>query len=353
MDSSVAAFLLKEQGYGVTGVFMKVWDKKEKDVFAGPACYSPEGKDIGDAKEVADMLGIDLTVIDLSREYNKVVLDYFRREYLKGRTPNPCVICNRFIKFGLLFEKAVAGGRDFDFFATGHYAVAEYSREGKRYVLKKGRDADKDQSYFLFLLTQKQLSKLIFPLGPYTKKDIRAIARRNNFPVSEKEESQDFISGNKDLVFTDKSEEGDVVDTKGNLIGRHRGIIYYTIGQRKGLGIAGGKPLYVVEIDARNNIIMLGPEQDLYRKELIVSDVHFSGMQKPDSPVECEVKIRYRHAAARAVVYPESEGKARVVFDNPLRAITPGQAAVFYSKDLLLGGGFIERVLQEKGNSVP
>jgi len=344
VDSSVAALLLKEQGCDVKGVFMKTWSEKEGS-FARSACYSPDGRDIGDARNVAGMLGIELTVIDACREYDKVVLGYFRSEYSRGRTPNPCVICNRFLKFGFLIEKAIEMGLDFDFFATGHYAVIGYSNEEKTHVLKKGRDAEKDQSYFLFLLTRKQLSMLMFPLGGYMKKDVRAIARRHGFPVSEKEESQDFAAGGKDLLLTENAGEGDIVDIEGNVLGKHKGIIYYTIGQRKGLGVAGGKPLYVVGIDAAGNRIILGGESFLCKKELVASDVHFSGIRDLASPLKCEVKIRYRHAGAEAVVYPLENGKVRIVFNNPQRAITPGQAAVFYSGDLLLGGGFIEKVL--------
>ncbi len=345
VDSSVAALLLKQKGYELTGIFMKVSDENDRTTVTGPSCYSPGGKDIEDLKRVAEMLGIKVVIVDLSQQYNKVVLDYFRQEYLRGRTPNPCIVCNRYLKFGLLIKKAIADGLNFDFFATGHYVNVLYDSAHKRYRLKKGRDKEKDQSYFLFLLTQSQLSKSIFPLGNYIKTEVREIARRYHLPVSDKEESQDFVLGKKDIVFGNKIEEGRVVDKEGNTLGKHKGIIYYTIGQRKGFGIGAGKPLYVVEIDATNNKIVLGEKADLYRKQAVVTDVHFTGVKVLTDVLRCKVKIRYKHPAADAVVYPEKDGRVKITFEKPQWAITPGQAAVCYRKDVLLGGGFIEKVL--------
>ena len=342
VDSSVATFLLKQEGYEVAGVFMKVWDDNSP---IGTACFSPDGSDINDVTRVAEQLNVELTIIDLSQEYKRFVLDYFIQEYSKGRTPNPCVVCNKFLKFGFLIEKSIKKGLVFDFFATGHYSLVEYSNQEKKYFLKKGQDANKDQSYFLFLLTQKQLSKLIFPLGSLTKKDVCSIAHQQGFFVKDKEESQDFISGDKSLFFENGSAKGDVVDTKGNTLGQHKGIIYYTIGQRKGLGISGGKPLYVVKIDAENNRVVLGEEKELYKKEFLVSSLHFTALKDFILPFECEVKIRYRHPAVQAVVYPLENNVAKVVYKTPQKSITPGQAAVFYNKDLLIGGGFIEKIL--------
>lgn len=246
IDSSVSAFLLKEKGYEVIGVFMKIFDERYRD-FSGfkSACYGPEEKDIEDAEKVCKILNIPFYVIDLKKEYEEKVLDYFKKEYLEGRTPNPCVICNRFLKFGYLIERAFSSGMDFDYFATGHYARVEYDKERGRYILKRGIDNEKDQSYFLFLLTQEQLSKIIFPLGYYRKEEVREIAKRNNFPLFDKEESQDFIGGDRFFLFEGSKKEGDIVDKNGNVIGKHKGIIYYTIGQRKGIGISKGNPLFI------------------------------------------------------------------------------------------------------------
>lgn len=346
VDSSVAALLIKEKGYDVSGVFMKVWDEKEDFPFPVSACYSPEGKDIKDAKAVADILGISLSIIDMRREYKRVVMDYVRKEYSRGRTPNPCVICNRFLKFGILVEKAISGGAEFDFFATGHYAVVEHDRKKNAYLLKKGRDKRKDQSYFLCLLTQEQLGKLMFPLGNYTKKEVRDIALKYNLPVSEKAESQDFVSGNIGAIFRDKSGEGLILDRKGNILGKHKGIRYYTTGQRKGLGVAGGRPLYVVGIDADNNSIILGEKDDLYKRALTASEVNLISAGKIDEPLRCSVKIRYGHPAARATLLPEIDSKrVKIIFEKPQWAITPGQAVVFYDGNRVLGGGFIDNVL--------
>lgn len=343
VDSSVAAFLLKEEGYEVKGVFMKVWD--EEDAFTGPVCYSSDNKDILDAKKISEILDIDLIILDVSKEYKRIVLEYFKKEYLNGKTPNPCIICNRFLKFGFLIQKIIQQNIKFDFFATGHYSIVEYSYLKKIYELKKGCDTKKDQSYFLFLLTQKQLSQLIFPLGNYTKKDVNKIALKQGFPITEKKESQDFISNNRTLIFTENIKQGDIVDTKGNTIGEHKGIIYYTIGQRKGIGVSASNPLYVIDIDAENNEIVVGEESSLYKKGCIVSGIHLINGGKMTLPLKCEVKIRYKHTAAEAVVIPIKEDKIKVIFDTSQRAITPGQAAVFYQGDTLLGGGFIEKIL--------
>ncbi|MCM8760100.1 MAG: tRNA 2-thiouridine(34) synthase MnmA [Candidatus Omnitrophica bacterium] len=343
MDSSVSAALLKEKGYDVSGVFMKIWDERYKGALSGPSCFSPESQDIQDAKKVAELLGIRIYIIDIAKEYSDIVLSYFKKEYLAGRTPNPCVVCNRFLKFGLLLEKLKSMEENaFDFFATGHYANVECDRKG-RYILKKGKDRDKDQSYFLFLLTQKQLSKALFPLGKYKKTEVRRIAEMYKLPVSYKEESQDFIKGDITCFFSDMAKEGDIVDRKGNLLGKHKGIVFYTIGQRKGTGIAKGKPLYVIEIDSRKNTIVLGEKQDVYSKEFIVKGTNWVSIEGIKEPLKADVKVRYKHKGATADLYPYGKNKCvKVVFEQPQWAITPGQAAVFYKGDKLLGGGFIQ-----------
>ena len=344
VDSSVAALLLKEEGYRVEGIFMKIWDGKEKSS-SKPACYGPEEKDIEDVKKVTDILKIPLHIIDLRKEYKEVVIDYFKNEYIKGRTPNPCIICNRFLKFGVLLEKTAKSGINFDYFATGHYARIEFDRERGRYILKKGKDPDKDQSYFLYLLTQEQLSRLIFPLGNYTKKKVREIAERYNLPVSDKEESQDFISPDRFFLFENGKRQGEIVDKYGNVLGKHKGIIYYTIGQRRGLGIARGKPYYVIGIDGEKNRIVVGEEEDLFRKEFIVKNINLISVEKIEKAIRVDVKIRYKHSPSPATVIPFKKDSLRVIFDFPQRAITPGQSAVFYQKDIVLGGGIIEKVL--------
>jgi len=346
VDSSVSALLLKEKGYEVIGIFMKIFDERDRKFLSfKSACYGPEEKDIEDAERVCKILNIPFYTIDLKKEYCEIVFGYFKEEHLKGKTPNPCVICNRFLKFDILLKKVFSSGIEFDYFATGHYARVFFDEKRKRYILKKGLDKEKDQSYFLFLLTQEQLSKIIFPLGEYKKKDVREIAKKNNLPLSDKEESQDFISGDRFFIFGDFKKEGDIVDKDGNILGKHRGIIYYTIGQRKGLGIAKGKPLYVIEIDAEKNKIVVGEEKDLYKKILIAENTNFISIEKLEKSMKVNAKIRYKHNPAKAIITPIEDNKVRVEFEKPQRAPTPGQAVVFYENDEVVGGGFISEVL--------
>ncbi|MFN4227129.1 MAG: tRNA 2-thiouridine(34) synthase MnmA [Candidatus Ratteibacteria bacterium] len=343
VDSSISALLLKEKGYDVYGVFMKIFDDKNgKLEKKKSACYGPEEKDLEDVEKVCKILNIPLYIVDLKREYSEIVLNYFVKEYLKGKTPNPCVICNRFIKFDILLKKVLSSGIDFDFFATGHYARVEYDEKRKRYILKKGIDSEKDQSYFLFLLTQEQLSKIIFPLGNYTKKQVRELARKYNLHLSEKEESQDFVCGDRSYFFKDRGKEGFIVDKYGNILGKHKGIVYYTIGQRKGLGIAKGKKLYVIGIDEKENKIVIGEEKDLYKKYLIAENLNYISIEKLENEKEVEAKIRYKHTPAKCIIKPSDENKVEVIFEQEQRAPTPGQAVVFYEKDEVVGGGFIK-----------
>lgn len=342
IDSSVSALLLKEKGYEVIGVFMKIFDERLKKIIKNKsACYGPEEKDIEDIKKICKILDIPFHIIDLKDKYQEIVLNYFKKEYLNGKTPNPCVICNRFLKFDILLKKAFASGINFDFFATGHYAKVEYDGKRKRYILKKGIDKEKDQSYFLFLLTQEQLSKTIFPLGEYTKQQVKEIAKKNNLPLLEKKESQDFIKGDWSFLFQKERKEGCIFNKEGNILGRHKGIIHYTIGQRKGLGIAKGKPLYVIEIEKEGNKIVVGDEKDLYKSGIIAENVNFISIEKLEKDIEVEAKIRYKHTPAKAVIKPIDEKKVKVIFEKPQRAPTPGQAVVFYKEDEVIGGGFI------------
>jgi tRNA-uridine 2-sulfurtransferase len=344
VDSSVAAALLKEQGYEVSGAFMKIG--RATGPFNDPlnlACQGFDNREIEDVKKVSELLDMKIHIIDMTKEYNDIVLNYFRREYLSGRTPNPCVVCNRFLKFGVLQEKALGEfNTPFDFFATGHYARVSYEKSVGRYIIKKAADRDKDQSYFLFLLTQKQLSQTLFPLGGYTKRQVRDAAKRRKLPVSEKEESQDFIRGEYLSLFKGDRKEGYVVDKNGSVLGSHKGIFRYTIGQRKGLGISAKHPLYVIGINAAENSIVVGEKKDVYGKELIAEDVNMVSIGGIDSPMNVDVKIRYKHNAASATIEPsDGKGRVRIRFKKMQWAITPGQAVAFYKKNTLLGGGFI------------
>ncbi len=341
VDSSVAAALLKEQGYEVIGVTMNIWQgSKISPLRYRHRCYGPEEEeDTQDAKEVAQILGMPFYIFDLRKEYQDGVLDYFHQEYSQGRTPNPCVVCNERIKLGALLDKIEAAGIKADYMATGHYAQVEYDKEKERYLLKKAKDFSKDQSYFLFSLSQAKLSRLIFPLGGYAKEEIKRKARDLGLrKVCGKKESQDF----GDFSPVVKGGPGPIVDLRGRILGEHKGIHLYTIGQRKGLGVATGFPLYVIAINRGENAITVGKEEDLYRDGLLARDLNWIAFDDPTKPIELRAKIRYRHQEAEAWVYPLSDGKAEVKFARPQKAITPGQAVVFYHGDIVVGGGWIE-----------
>ena len=345
VDSSVTAALLKKEGCEVSGLSMQIYDENIKIDAAGKnACYGPNKKnDMASAISVCKTLGIPFHIVDLKKEFSDHVIEYFRNEYLRGRTPNPCIVCNRMLKFGFLLKKAKDLGLEFDKFATGHYA--RIVEEGGRYLLKKPVDASKDQTYFLYSLSQEQLREIMFPLGGYTKKDVRAIARSIGLDTSEKPESQDFISGGDYTPFFKKDEinEGDIVNKEGRILGKHKGIIYYTVGQRKGLGIAAPNPLYVLEIDVENNRIIVGNQSEIMAKGLIGKDINLISIDKLKKPVRVDVKIRVQHKATPAVLTDLGEGRVEVVFDEPQLAVTPGQSAVFYDGDIVLGGGIIEK----------
>jgi tRNA-specific 2-thiouridylase len=344
VDSSVAAALLKEKGYQVSGIRMKIWDGENLlEEGTSRACYGPgEVKAIEDARKVSQILGIPFYILDLTQEYKNEVLDYFYHEYLSGRTPNPCLKCNHRIKFGALLRKAQDIGIEFDCFATGHYARVEYSKDNHRYLLKKGKDLKKDQSYFLAYLSQEQLGLTLFPIGDYTKDEVRNMAREFGLKVENKPESQDFIaSGYRSLIDTVQS--GPILNRQGNTIGMHQGIPFYTIGQRKGLGIASKEPSFVTEIDPEKNTITVGPREALYQDELIASGLNWIAIEKMAQPLEVKAKIRYTQNETEATISPLSEDKIYVKFKNPQMAITPGQAVVFYQGDVVVGGGMIER----------
>lgn len=353
VDSSLAAAILVDEGYTVIGLTMKIWRGAYK-IQEGlkHACYGPgEEEDIEACRKLADSLGIEYRVIDLSEEYEARVIEYFKAEYRAGRTPNPCVVCNRELKFGFLADRAKASGIEFDYFATGHYARKE-TRDGVTF-LKKAADESKDQSYFLYGLDSQRLETILFPLGEMTKPQVRERARRHSLEVADKPESQDFIAGGDYApLFEDREPEpGDMVDTQGKVLGRHRGLPYYTVGQRRGLGISlGPEPLYVIALDSSKNRVVLGPNTGLFSEGLASANFRF---QDPcltgshfDFSAGITAKIRQNHKPVAASV--RSGETTEVRFAIPQRAIAPGQSVVLYSPEgLVLGGGVIDRALDD------
>ena len=345
VDSSVVAALLKEEGYQVIGVTMKIWDggiiSKEG---AHHACYGPgEGEDIKDAQKVAQILGIPFYIFDLKQEYKTLVLDYSSHEYLSGRTPNPCIRCNQQVKFGAMVKKIYDSGIEFDYFATGHYSRLKYDKVQHRYLLKKGKDLKKDQSYFLYSLSQGQLGHTLFPIGDYTKEEVKKIARDSGLGINDKPESQDFITGGYSFLFNKVKRSGPILNKQGKVLGRHKGIPFYTIGQRKGLGISNGERLFVTAIDPERNAIVVGTKEDLLGDKLIASNLNWIAIKKFEKSIKVKAKIRYRHKEAEVEVIPLDKEKIYVKFREPQMAITPGQAIVFYDGDIVVGGGVIEK----------
>lgn len=350
VDSSFTAHLLLERGYEVFGAAMKVWNRGD----SGSSSQWCGLDHIEDARKVAQHLGIKFYVIDVVKEFEKLVINYFCQEYYQGRTPNPCIICNQKVKFGILWSKFKGFGADY--IATGHYAKIEYSAEGKRYLLKRGRSVKKEQSYFLFSLSQDQLASALFPLGDYTKEEVYREVDRLGLPVCGKRESQEvcFIPGGDcgDFIRARSLkaiQPGVIINTRGEVLGKHSGIPFFTVGQRKGLKICAGKPLYIVAINRAENKVIVGSENDLYQSELTATGVNWIACEGIDTPRRVIAKIRYNHEGSEAMVYPHSEGKVRVEFFKPQRAIAPGQAIVFYESDVVLGGGWIEKTGRSEG----
>lgn len=349
VDSSVTAYLLKNQGYECCGCTMKLYDREDlvssgysiDDASNAKTCCSLD--DVEDAKSVARNLDMNFHVFNYKEDFRRYVIDNFVANYEKGMTPNPCIRCNKFLKFDKLLQQAKAIG--YDGIATGHYARIE-ERDGK-YYLKKAKDLSKDQSYVLYNLTQEQLSQIVFPLGEYEKSKVREIAEANGFVNAKKHDSQDICfvpDGDYAKViesYTAKTfPTGNFVDMDGNIIGPHKGIIHYTIGQRRGLGISSDGRLYVVKIDAENNNVVIGSDDDLYSRFVNVRDFHWILGDNPPSEFTCKAKIRYRMTEQACKVNVSGEN-ATITFDEPQRAATPGQTAVFYDGDIVLGGGII------------
>lgn len=341
VDSSVAAYLLKRDGYEVIGVTMSIWDGSFS-VSGRHACYGPdEEEEIREAREIAGILDIPYYVFDCAAEYKASVLNYFKAEYLSGRTPNPCVKCNQLIKFGLLPLLAEKGGLAYDYFATGHYARVDHDNFSNRYLLKKGVDPKKDQSYFIHRLSQDQLGKILLPLGGFTKTEVREIARKAGIPVVEKEESQDFYGGDYKELLEMPPTPGEIVLTDGRILGSHNGFWNFTIGQRKGLGVAYTEPLYVVKLDPKTNRVIVGTREETYESTLFVKDINWISIGNLVAPMEVTCKIRSAQKEREATIEPDSKGGVKVTFYSPNDAITPGQSAVFYKDDVVVGGGTI------------
>ena len=344
VDSSVAAFLMKEQGCECIGATMKLFHNEDIGVSRTKTCCSLE--DVEDARLVALRLGIPYYVFNFSDDFKGQVIDRFISSYERGATPNPCIDCNRYLKFERLYERARILGCDA--IVTGHYARIE--QENGRWLLKKSLDESKDQSYVLYSLTQDQLSRILFPLGRMTKHEAREIAEAQGFVNADKHDSQDicFVPDGDYAHFIEnwcgfRFTEGDFVDRDGNFIAKHKGIINYTIGQRKGLGIAAKAPYYVVSKDLAKNRVVLGSNDDLFSNHLEATDLNFISIKKLTEPMKVKAKVRYRQKETDAVITPLENGNVSVDFETPQRAIAPGQAVVFYDGDTVLGGGTIEK----------
>ena len=343
VDSSATAALLLEQGYDVVGITLKLWPQ-DCVSRAEDKCCGPQA--VMDARSVCHTLGIPYYLIDEAAEFQTRVIQYFADEYKAGRTPNPCVMCNQNLKFGRLLERADQLGAQY--IATGHFARLEPAPQGDRTLLRRGRDPRKDQSYFLFSLRQTQLARAMFPLGEKTKSDTREVARHCRLKTADKEESMEicFVPDNDYGRFLQQAKlvqphRGEIVDLHGQVLGHHDGIEFFTIGQRKGLGISSPRPLYVIDLDPAANRVIVGDDSALERDQFTIERCNWIPYDEPPRPFEAVVKLRYNHPGTPATVTPLPQGCAKVALHTPQRAITPGQAAVCYQADLVLGGGWI------------
>ena len=347
VDSSVAAYLLKEQGYDVIGVTMQIWQEDKDYTEREGGCCSLSAVD--DARRVANKIGIPFYVMNFRDSFKEKVIDYFVQEYIDGKTPNPCIACNKHLKFDELLRKAQGIGADY--VATGHYAKIEQDENG-RYLLIRSDDDRKDQTYALYNFTQEQLAHTLMPCGEYTKDRIREIAKEIGLSVYNKKDSEEicFIPDNNHGRYISEARPlevvpGNFVDKNGNILGQHKGIVYYTIGQRKGLGIALGRPVFVTDINPRTNEVVLGPEEDIFKTDLVAKDVNFIPFDKLEEPITVEAKVRYSGKPAEAVISPLRDGKAKVSFKEKQRAITKGQSVVFYQGNKVVGGGIIAGII--------
>lgn len=330
VDSSVSALLLKQQGYDVIGGTMEIYQTE---------------RSIEDSRKIAKKLDIPYHIFDFKDIFKEKVVKYFVNEYLAGRTPNPCVVCNKEVKFDALLDEAMK--LEAEYIATGHYAKIE--KKDGRYLLKKGRSGSKDQTYFLYRLTQDQLSKILFPIGDMEKDRVREIAKENDLFVADKEDSQEvcFIEDNDYVGFIERSTKkkipsGKFIDSDGKVLGEHRGVYNYTIGQRKGLGISSKKPLFVVDIDVERNVVVLGDDEDTLGSTLIAKDLNWIQFEKLEKEMKVTAKIRSGAKEVNCTIKPVEDDKVHVVFESPQRAITPGQSVVFYDNEYVVGGGVIE-----------
>ena len=356
VDSSTTALLLKEQGHNVIGVTMAIWGKdgvykeiqdklnKIQPKKTHGACLGPDEKeDIEAARKVCEEIGIEFHVFDCAEQYESIVLNNFKKEYLEGRTPNPCIWCNSLIKFDVLPKLAKLNGIEFDYFATGHYARIE--KNNGQFLLKRGISPNKDQSYFLYRLTQEQLSKILLPLGNYSKDEIREIAKKYGLTVADKPDSQDFYEGDYNELLGVKELVGNIVDTTGKVLGKHKGIWNYTIGQRKGLGVSSTKPLYVIELKKDTNEVVVGIKEDTFSNKLIATKLNWISGNYPALEFTCNAKIRSTQQPTEVVVKQIDKNYIEVYFQDMQNSVSPGQSIVLYHDDIVLGGGIIDKVI--------
>lgn len=341
VDSSVCAALMKERGHDVIGMMLRLWSVPGKE--AENRCCTVDA--MNQARRIAAQLEIPFYAIDAKEFFRETVVDYFTSGYAQGITPNPCLVCNRHVRWGLLLDRALAAGADL--FATGHYARLRETPDGQIQLLR-GVDEQKDQSYFLHLLDQAQLRHTLLPLGEHTKTQVREMAHRFNLPTADRPDSQDlcFLGDDSLEAFLvqqapETANPGPILNTEGEKIGQHRGLAFYTIGQRRGLGIAAPRPLYVIEKEIENNALIVGHREELGRDHLTAHDVNWIAGQPPENPIRAEIKIRYKAHPVSGRVTPHGENEIEIQFEESLRDITPGQAAVFYDGDICLGGGTI------------